>query len=88
MMNEVKPQFQDELKAFESRKGELLDIAGGKFAVFKGAEFLGVFDTPAAAFDAGVSKYGNVSFLVKRVLKEEQIEHAPAIFWGISQACP
>ncbi len=88
MMNVVQPKFQEELKAFESRKGELLRVAEGKFAVFKGAEFLGVFDTPAAAYDAGVLKYGNVSFLVKQVRKEDRIEHAPAIFWGISHACP
>ena len=87
-MSEVKPKFQDELKAYEARKGELLDIADGKFAVFKGSEFLGVFDTPAAAYDAGVSKYGNVPFLVKHVRKEERVEHAPVLFWGISHACP
>ncbi len=87
-MNEVKPGFQEELKAFESRKAELLDVAEGRFAVFKGSEFLGVFDTPAAAYDAGVVKYGNVSFLLKQVRKEERIEHAPAIFWGIPHACP
>ena len=85
-MNEIKPSFQEELKAFESRKSELLDVAEGKFAVFKGAEFLGVFDTPAAAYDAGVSKYGNVPFLIKQVRETDRVEHAPAIFWGISHA--
>ena len=87
-MNEVESTFQDELKAFEARKSELLDVAEGKFAVFKGAEFLGVFDTPAAAYDAGVVKYGNVPFLVKQVRKQDRVEHAPAIFWGISNARP
>ena len=88
MMTEVKPKFQEELKAFEARKGELLDVATGKYAVFKDSGFLGVFDTPAAAYDAAVLKYGNVPFLVKHVRKEDRVEHAPVLFWGISHACP
>jgi hypothetical protein len=87
-MNGVTPKFEEELKAFEARKAELLSVAEGKFAVFRGPEYLGVFDSPAAAYDAAVSKFGNVPFLVKQVRKVERIEQAPALFLGLLNACP
>ncbi len=60
----AEPRFTEELTAFEHRKQELLNLCEGKFAVFKGSEFLGVFDTPQAAYDAGLNKWGNVAFLI------------------------
>jgi hypothetical protein len=86
-MKKAKSLFARELKAFEARKDELLGVAEGKFAVFKGSEFLGVFDTSSAAYDAAVTKYGNVPFLIKEVRESDRVEHAPLIFWGIPNAC-
>jgi hypothetical protein len=87
-MNGVAPQFEEELKAFEARKPELLSVAEGKFAVFKGSEYLGVFDSPAAAYDAAVSKFGDVPFLVRQVRKVERMEQAPALSLGLLNARP
>ena len=44
--------FSQELAAFEKRKSELLDVCEGKFAVFKADQYLGIFDTYLAAYEA------------------------------------
>lgn len=50
--------FSLELAAFEKRKAELLELCEGKFAVFKGAQFLGAFDSFLAAYSAGLKRVG------------------------------
>jgi len=86
-MNETaQPRFAEELAAFEAKKPELLKLCEGKFAVFKGAQFLGVFDTPMAAYSAAIAKWGNVPFLIKQVLKIERVESIPALSLGVINA--
>ena len=82
----MEPAFTDELSAYEKRKTELLLLCEGKFAVFRGGEFLGVYDSPQAAYDAGLVKWGNVSFLIKPVVREEIMEKIPALFLGVLHA--
>ncbi len=81
-------RFSEELRAYESKKPELLKLCEGKFAVFKGAEFLGVFDTPSAAYSAGLQRFGNDAFLIKPVLREERVEQIPALHLGLIHAGP
>jgi hypothetical protein len=71
--------FSQELAAFEKRKSELLDVCEGKFAVSKADQYLGTFDTYLAAYEAGLKAWGNVSFLVKEVLREERSETMPGV---------
>jgi len=80
--------FERENAAFEAKKEELLHVCEGKFAVFKGDEFFGVFDTSSAAYAAGLEKWGNVPFLIKQVRQHEKVEEAPALFLGVLNACP
>jgi hypothetical protein len=70
-------KFKEELAAYEARKDELLKICLGKFAVFKGSDFLGTFDSISAAYEAGVSKLGNSEFLIKQVVANESPEQSP-----------
>jgi hypothetical protein len=79
-------EFKKELAAFEAKKDELLKLCEGKFALFKGSEFLGVYDTPQAAYDAGLNKWGNVPFLIKPVVKEEKPQQIPALYLGLLHA--
>jgi hypothetical protein len=76
-------EFIKELAAFEARKEELLELCRGKLAVFKESEFLGVFDTPQAAYEAGLNKWGNVPFLIKPVVQEEKPKQFPALCLGL-----
>lgn len=80
--------FELEHQAFEAKKEELLGLCAGKFAVFHGRDFLGVFDTPQAAYAAGIEKFGNVRFLIKLVAREERVEQVPALYFGFIHACP
>ena len=87
MSNVIDNRFSAELKAYQSKKEELLALCEGKFAVFKGSEFLGVFDTPGAAYSAGIQRFGNDAFLLKPVLREERVEQIPALHRGLIHAC-
>ena len=87
MSEVIESRFAEELKAYERKKAELLALCEGKFAVFKGTEFVGVFDTPGAAYSAGIQRCGNDSFLIKPVLKEEPVERIPALHLGLIHAC-
>ncbi len=82
----AEPKFNEELAAYEAKKAELLSICPGKFAVFKGSEFLGVYDTFASAYAAGLSKWGNVEFLIKLITSAERPEQYPALFVGLINA--
>ena len=83
----TEPKFKEELLAFEQQKQDLLKLCEGKFAVFKGSEFLGVFDTPQSAYDAGLNKWGNVQFLIKPVVSEENPQRIPALYLGLLHTC-
>jgi len=81
-VNQPVVMFEEENKAFESRKEELLRLCEGKFALFKGSDFGGVYDTPQSAYSAGIEKYGNVEFLIKPISKQPVVEHIPTLFIG------
>jgi len=59
--------FAVELRAFEARRSELVKNSLGKWAVFLGEEFGGVFDTYQDALQVGLDKYGSREFLIKEV---------------------
>ena len=79
--------FEQENKAFEERKAELLELCPGKFAIFKGSEFGCTYDTAQAAYSAGIEKYGNVSFLMTQVVEHKSVAQMPALFLGLIHAC-
>ena len=79
-------RFNREEATYKKQKSELLKLCEGKFVVFKGDEFGGVFDSPSSAYAAGIEHYGNSSFLIKQVLREERIEQMPALHLGLMYA--
>src|SRR2546427_6354283 len=54
-----------ELAFFEKVKADLLKNHAGKFALIKGDEFIGAFDSPDNAFAEGVKRFGKDIFLIK-----------------------
>lgn len=60
-----------ELGTFEAKREELLAAAEGKFALIKGDELAGVYDSQEDAIREGYRHFGNVAFLVKQVLRVE-----------------
>ena len=85
-MDAAQPLFIEEQKTFEEKKAELLRLCEGKYAVIRGGKLLGTYDTPTAAYEAGIREWGDEPFMVKRVLREEPIQQMPALYRGIGYA--
>jgi len=75
-----------ERKYFEAHRGEWLKQHLGKFALVKGEELLGVFDTQQKALIEGARRFGIDGFLVRQVEESEQVVYIPALTLGILRA--
>jgi hypothetical protein len=64
-------KLQQEQDYFEQRRMELFDQAPGKYALIKGAEVLGVFDSEIEAAGAGYRQIGNEPFLAKHIVEAD-----------------
>ena len=64
-------ELESELRFFNDHRRELLETAAGKFALIKGNELLGTFDSENAAVRYGYQTLGNVPFLVKQVTEAD-----------------
>lgn len=62
-----------ELKYFEQNRQEWFEHHAGKFVLLKGITVHDFYDSADNAYKAGVDRWGNVSFLIKEVLLEDQI---------------
>ncbi len=78
--------FETELQYFEEHRSTWIEHYEGKFALVKGKDLQGVYDTAEAAYQAGVELWGNVSFLIKQILPEDPIEQVPALMYGLLNA--
>ncbi|MBL7129217.1 MAG: hypothetical protein ISS16_09585 [Ignavibacteria bacterium] len=66
--------LEQEIKIFENNKAKLKeDYPSGGFVVIKDKEILGVWNDRQDALKAGIEKYGNVSFLVKDILENDNV---------------
>jgi len=54
--------------------------------VIKSDRFLGAYTTEQEAYEAGLKEFGNVPFLIKRVVKEEEVVRFPALAIGVVNA--
>ena len=86
-LTEVWPMtLKKELKHFEAIKGELLAHNKDQFAVIKGDTLVGTYTTPGEAFEEGVRRFGNTSFLIQQVREEAEIVQMPALAVGAINA--
>jgi len=65
------PVLQQELDFFEQQRVELFTRAPGKYALVKGAQLIGIFDTELEAIRAGYQRIGNEAFLVKHIVEAD-----------------
>jgi len=82
----VMENLQEELAYFGEIKASLLKTNAGQFVLIKGRENAGAFTTAEQAYEAGIKKYGAVSFLVKQILEKEIVHKIPALSTGITGA--
>ncbi len=80
------PALDQELATFKRLKQELLQNHPGKYALIKGDNFAGAFDSPANAYKEGIAKFGRESFLVKRISESEEVYRNQALFSGLINA--
>ena len=79
-------QLETELAYFEAHRSEWLQHHEGKFALIRGENLAGVFDSWENAYESGVRKWGNVAFLVKQILPRDPVETVPALTYGLINA--
>jgi len=60
-------ELDAELRFFEAHRTELVARAEGKYALVKGNELAGIFESQTEAIRAGYEKFGNQPFLVKQI---------------------
>jgi hypothetical protein len=75
-----------ELGVFTRMKPELLASYQGKFVLIHGEEFVGAFDTAENAYAAGVGRFGQEPFLVKKVTVQEEVYRNQALSLGLIHA--
>ena len=80
------PELATEIAFYETQRAELVQNALGKFALIKGEELVGTFDTEENAYKEGVSRFGTAPFLIQQILPDDRIEDIPAHFLGLLNA--
>lgn len=76
------PELETEIKFFEEHREDLLRRAPGKFAVIKGTECIGVFDTADSAYEEGAMRFPGEPFLIQPIWAEDPIGELPALYTG------
>lgn len=84
-MSEDKP-LEKEYQYYLKIKAELLKQHQGKFALIKGEELIGTYDTAENAYKVGLGRFGNVPFLIIRVQENEEKVWIPALELGLLHA--
>lgn len=78
--------LQSERALFSRMLTEWLQVYYGKYALIKGDELIGVFDTDMTAVAEGARLFGAEPFLVRAVVPDDQQPSAPAYTLGILRA--
>jgi len=79
-------ELEKELEFFKSQYKELISHYKNQFVLIAGDKLLGSFTTDSEAYEAGLEQLGNQSFLIKKVIKDEDIDRAPALVLGLLNA--
>ena len=68
----VLEELKEELETFEKNRERLLGEAPRQYVLIRGTEVVGTFDTESDAINDGYRRFGNVPFLVKRVVPVDE----------------
>ena len=79
-------ELKKELEFYKSQYKKLISRYENQFALITGNKLLGCFTTESEAYEAGLEKLGNQPFLIKKVIKGDDIERAPALVLGLLNA--
>jgi len=76
-------ELRKEYVYYKANKDKLLEKHLNSFVLIKGNKIIGFFNSEEAAYKAGLKRIGNQAFLIKRVMKEEDVSQFPALTLGI-----
>lgn len=79
----------EEVRFYERERDRLVSQHTGKFALIRGSKLIGVFDTQAAAYQAGLDQLGDVDMLIIHLGPTQPIEsQLLALHLGLINASP
>jgi hypothetical protein len=87
-MEQTTMALEAELKLFSDKLPEWLGRHEGKYVLIKNSEVAGFFESAETAFENGVDRWGNAPMLIKRVVPQEPVERAPALYSGLLNVHP
>lgn len=67
MATDASNPLSTEIQAYEAKLSELEKTYLGKFVVFKGADFVGAWDTLDKAADEAAARFGRGPYLIRQV---------------------
>lgn len=78
--------LEKERSFFDSNREKWLKDFPGKFALVKGTELVGAFETQEGALAEGARRFGLQPFLVRRIDGMREPVYVPALALGILRA--
>jgi len=82
----VKETLSEEYAYFNEIRKELINNNEGKYALIKGRNLVGIYDTDMDAYQVGVMQYGNNPFLIVKIFQENEIFWIPTLELGLLDA--
>lgn len=76
----------EERRFYAAQRESLLRAYEGKYVLIKGSELVGAFDTPNAAYEEGLRRFGNVAMLIVQVRRDQPTSQVPALTLGLIRA--
>ncbi len=80
--------LEEERRYYDEHLDEWLNRFAGRVVLVKGQELVGTFDNEDDALAEGARRFGRESFLVRRVLPEQEKVSVPALALGLLSADP
>jgi hypothetical protein len=75
--------LKEEREFYEENRAAWLKDHASKFALVKGRQLVGFYESPDLAYQDGLTKLGNVPMLVIQVLPEQPVARFPALQLGL-----
>jgi len=82
----VNQTLSEEYAYFNEIKKELIKNYEGKYALIKGHNLVGIYDTDTDAYQVGIMQYGNEPFLIVKISQENEIFWIPTLELGLLDA--
>ncbi len=79
--------LDQEIKAYETHRVQLLATDRDKFVLIKGDDVIGVYESEVIAYAEGLNKIGNEPFLIKQITDQDgDTVTLPAFVLGLIDA--